>query len=196
MSTKQLKNFIEFVNSGGRLVWEGDAGTKLTKDDNFLFKDEKWGESEKHEIIGPWARKEGENIIAFDEVLGVNFKANFCDIKNCTSAFPKIGLLNAPGSNEHRLIKGLQPGFELHGNFSIVEQSFNGSGTIVLAVDTLSDIIGNDGINYGNSFPIIVTSGFGERVAYYAIPLENLAHPEQQKKSFVLLENMYYGMLR
>ncbi len=50
--------------------------------------------------------------------------------------------------------------------------------------------------DYGTTFPIIVTSGYGERVAYYAVPPEQFVNPELKDKYFTIIENLYYGMLR
>lgn len=196
VSTKQLKYFTEFVQSGGRLVWSGDAGTVLGKDDNYLYLDERYGESEKHEVIGPWARKQGEDIIAFDALLGVNYETNYCDVKKCGSEQPHVGTLIASVGREHRLIYGIKPGLSMDGDFAIVEPAAEASGTTVLSIDTFSHIIAEDGTDYGDAFPMIVTSGVGERVAYYAAPLETFVKEEREEKYFSLFKNMYYGMTR
>jgi hypothetical protein len=50
--------------------------------------------------------------------------------------------------------------------------------------------------DFGRNFPLIVTSGYGERVAYYAVPPEQFVEPDQPQKYYSIVENLYYGMLR
>ena len=51
----------------------------------------------------------------------------------------------------------------------------------------------------GKSVPFIVTSGIGNRVVYYALPLEYFANPRladfERGRYFQPIENMYYGLL-
>jgi len=43
--------------------------------------------------------------------------------------------------------------------------------------------------------PFIVTNGIGERVAYYATPIESFVSEEQPAKYRAIIEQLYYGML-
>jgi len=54
------------------------------------------------------------------------------------------------------------------------------------------DVEGN-----GNShmLPMIVASGLGERVVYYATPLENFMAPDSKLQAPSIIENMYFGMI-
>ena len=203
MSTKQLQMFIDYVKAGGRLVWTGDSGTELMEGDELLYKDER-NETGKHETLGPWARKDGDNIVAFDELISAQFKANYCDLKLCNETFPWIGNLEPEPERTHKLITGLQQGLQFYGNFSIVEESSAKVSTRVLSIKTLTRVVDSEGKDYGNNFPAIVTTSpssilgakFGERVAYYAVPPEQFVEPELEKKYFTIIENMYYGMLQ
>ena len=44
-------------------------------------------------------------------------------------------------------------------------------------------------------FPMIMTSGVGGKVVYYAAPLESFFAPDRPKKYYLFLENMYTGLL-
>ena len=58
--------------------------------------------------------------------------------------------------------------------------------------------------NLGKNFPIIVTTGIGEKVAYYSIPPEFFVSDQMpidpttgERYSYMsLLQNMYYGMIQ
>ena len=73
MSTDKIRAFMEYVDSGGRLVWTGDAGTQLTKDDQFLYADDV-DVNATHELISPWARKDVEDdvMVRFDNYLSAD----------------------------------------------------------------------------------------------------------------------------
>ena len=205
MGTDKMKMFIDYANSGGKkLVWIGDAGTELYENDSAVT----WSEypnSDRNgdEAISPWIRKQGENIISLEEILGVRFISNYCDVKSCNKdELPWIGTFSAE-DRKHRLINGIRADLQMYGNFSIVKISETGSTTKVLDVDFVSDLIANDRkTNLGRIFPVIVTSNFGENVAYYAIPPETLASDLMPKNSegivmkyYSIAEKLYYGML-
>ncbi|RLE44161.1 hypothetical protein DRJ19_01035 [Candidatus Woesearchaeota archaeon] len=192
MSTKKLLDFMKYVDSGGRLIWVGDAGTALTKGDEYVYEDELY-QGKEHKIISPWIRKYAEGgqlkVVNFENYISVRFKGNFCEIY---AEFCKGGIAGRlfPPSTEHRLVYGMQVNLPYRGDFSIVKE-VSGAGTkIVLVLNTDFGIkVGEE--NLGTSLPFIVTSGIGERVAYYAFPPEQLA----ELKYSALIENMYYGML-
>ncbi|MBS3057206.1 MAG: hypothetical protein J4415_01100 [Candidatus Diapherotrites archaeon] len=201
ISTKKLKMFADYVTTGGRLVWTGDAGTAYARDENkdvFLYEDD-LDLNAAHDAFGPWARKKGDEVVRFDYVLGVKYRTNYCEVKKCENEpLTYIGKLEAP-DRFHRLVNAIKPGLVLHGDFSIVEALDDATITNVLNVNYQSNLIGSDGEDYGRTFPIIIASaptGVGERVAYYAIPPENLVRPENKEKFYSILENMYYGMLK
>ena len=201
ISTKKLKMFADYVTTGGRLVWTGDAGTNFAKDENvdvFLYEDD-LDLNAAHDALGPLARKKGNEVVRFDYVLGVKYRTNYCSVKKCENEpLTYIGKLEAP-DRFHRLVNAITPDLVLRGDFSIVEALDDATITNVLNVNYQSNLIGSDGEDYGRTFPIIIASaptGIGERVAYYAVPPENLVRPEMKEKFYSILENMYYGMLR
>jgi hypothetical protein len=203
MSTQKLKMFMEYVKNGGRLVWIGDAGTELTETDELLYEDERI-ETGEHKILGPWARKDGDEIVGFDELISANYIGNYCEIKQCETELPWVGSLEPEPERKHKLIIGLQQGLPMYGDFTIVNETPKNVSTRVLTVETVSHIVSSEGKDYGNNFPLIITTTptsffgikFGERIAYYAVPPEQFVEPEQQEKYFSIIENMYYGMLQ
>jgi len=195
ISTKKLLDFMQYVDSGGRLIWIADAGTSLAKGDEYVYEDELY-QGKEHKIISPWVRKYAEGgqlkVVNFENYLSVRYVANFCDVykefcKNGTTGL--VGRLFPP-SRDHRLVYGMQTNLPYKGNFSIVKE-VSGIGTkLVLTLNTDFGIKVNEE-DLGTSLPFIIVSGIGERVAYYAFPPEQLA----ELKYSTLIENMYYGML-
>ena len=55
-------------------------------------------------------------------------------------------------------------------------------------------------LDLNRSVPLIVTSGVGERVVYYAMPPEYFANPKldqfEKGRYFLPIENMYYGNIK
>ncbi len=197
MSTGKLKMFMEYVNSGGRLVWTGDAGTELMPGDELLLASQDPDlNSDSAEPLNPWRRKEGSLIIGFDQFLSVGYVTSFCEVKECMSRRPWQGLLRTDPSRDHRLVYGLREGLVLRGDFAIVTPLDNAPSTRVLSLDWEGNLITKDNKNLGNSFAIIQTSGVGERVAYYAVPPEQFVAPDLSEKYYSILENMYYGMIK
>ncbi len=191
MKTSQLKMFVDYVIQGGRLVWTGDAGAKLAEGDEPLYWDERTPGKE-HVEIGPWARKDGNKMLNFDEFLSVNYITNFCEATKCKDENVWVGTFYVEPGADHPLVKGLSPTLPMYGDFAIVEQGEGVNTTRVLSVDTLANIYSKDRRDLGKNFPVIVTSGMGERIAYYAVP------PEQFTKYdyYSFIENLYYGMLK
>lgn len=200
MDIEQLQMFRDYVTkNGGRLVWVGDAGTKkgegevITTDNNELNKF----------LDNPWARAKDEgdeySTVSFDEFLGLRFVNNYCDEFSCNGGFV-VGALKPEITREHHLIYGFSPSLELEINsdrqFSIVKQFPNASNsTIVLNLDQMSTKQGKEN-SIPQQIPMIATSGFGERIAYYAYPLEYFCLDNNTPNACSLLvKKMYSGML-
>lgn len=198
INTIKLRAFMDYVDQGGRLVWTGDAGTELTQADEFLYSNELPDSDDNSEakILGPWARKQGTTIVPFHEFLGVQYITNYCAIKDCQGLQWQGVLRTEPGRN-HPLAYALREGLVLRGDFAIVRDVPTAVATTrVLSLDWLSELVSTSRIGYGRVFPVIVTSGYGERVAYYAVPPEQFVEDYQPEKYYSLVENLYYGMLR
>ncbi|MFH0970816.1 MAG: hypothetical protein V1776_05150 [Candidatus Diapherotrites archaeon] len=208
ISTSKLEAFMEYVDAGGRLVWTGDAGTVLGEKDEFLYLDdidtnnsflnnkiiEKPENMPQHELISPWARKitSEKRIIRFDHYLSVQYEGNWCQIRDCEIS-QQVGTLVPESGADHKLIYGIKQNLQLYGDFALTQDIGIGS-TRVLSVDTESNVIGLDKKELGRIFPIIVTSGIGERITYYAVPPEYFIQEPMQYWLFI--ENLYDGMLR
>ncbi len=196
MSTDKIRAFMEYADSGGRLVWTGDAGTELTTDDDFLYADDV-DENAGHTLISPWARKDVEDGIAvrFDQYLSTEYKGNYCDFRDCTifTSAQQIGELVPESGADHRLVYGIASNLKLYGDFAIVGDIGIGS-TRVLSVDTSTTLRDKENNELGRVFPIIVSSGVGEKIVYYAVPPELLAQPPMEYQQFLV--NLYNGMLR
>jgi hypothetical protein len=211
IETKQLRAFIEYATqpTGGVLVWTGDAGTQLGPNDHLLYSEDKNPELEDgNHAIGPWARRDGDLMVLFDELLGVrpidNEKVTFCELVACQENKPiNAGNIETEPTASHPLIKGMSDKLVLYvfknQDFAVVETV---SGTLtneVLSLDfgTEMDSAGKD-IN--RSVPMIVASGVGERVLYYAMPPELYANPRlgefEKGRYFLPTENLYYGIIK
>lgn len=206
--TDDLQMFMEYVNTGGKLIWIGDAGTEACENDLLLKESERKAvESEK--IIGPWARKEGDKQVSFDIMLGVNYKENYCNLVECT--LPQyIGNFDFVNT-DHKITYGLGQGLPFYSDFSIVETNEDAFQSSLAFMDHGSDLIAGESTNplaperknYGKSFPAIVSSGVGGRVVYYSFPPEYFVSdqmpidPQTGEKIayWALVENMYYGLL-
>ncbi len=209
MSTEQMKLFIDYASppTNGKLVWIGDSGTVAVEGDELLLYSERHGSGE-NTVIGPWARKlnkdDGNYMVQLDKLLSVEFIGNYCDVKDCKDDLPFIGYLRKAPGQTHDLILGLDPNFEMRGNFSLVTKRFDSYNNEVLTVDALSAIIdakgdvNPKGTNYGSTFTVIMISspsGLGESIVYYSIPPETFLMEGQPKKTYLLIENMYYALL-
>lgn len=204
ISTDKLETFLDYIEQGGRLVWTGDAGTELAPGDEYLYHDEVHEDSNKHEVLGPWQRKHNNKIVAFSEFIGVEYIGNYCDFKDCDEdEAPWIGMFDAQNRN-HELVYGVAEGLKMYGDFSIVDIADNAYTVRVLDVDFMSDLVTDDGRNLGRVFPVIVTTGLGERVAYYSIPPEMFLSKEmpvdpdsgERIQYWLFLDSMYDGMLK
>ena len=210
IETKQLRAFIDYATNptGGILVWTGDAGTQLGPNDHLLYTKDKDPDDDTNRALGPWSRRDGDYIVSFDELLGLkpvdDKKIAFCELVSCPEGKPILaGNMETEPSGNHPLIRGITRALPLYvfkgEDFAVVETI---SGTItneVLSLDfgTEMDRIGYD-LNI--SAPLIVTSGIGERIIYYSLPIEYYANPKlaQAGKGTYLLpiENMYYGTIK
>ncbi|HZX19448.1 MAG TPA: hypothetical protein VFF13_00365 [archaeon] len=206
--TDDLQIFAEYVNTGGKLIWIGDAGTEPCENDLLLKESERKAvESEK--TIGPWARKEGTKQVSFDIMLGVNYKENYCNLVQCT--LPQyIGNFDFVNT-DHKITYGLGQGLPFYSDFSIVETNADAFQSSLAFMDHGSDLIADSNSNapnaekknFGKSFPAIVSSGVGGRVVYYAFPPEYFVSEEMpidpktgtRIAYWGLIENMYYGLL-
>ena len=220
MKTSELKMFQEYVARGGKLVWIGNAGTRAQEseaDENYFLREKDREVSGSEEFISPWARREGNRQVSFDLLLGVNFKANYCDIEEC----PKSGEAELTGffdfiDQDERIVYGLSQSLPFYGNFSIVELNSDAFQKNLAFLDYGTDLIGEPHplggeyfwlkggkLDFGKSFPIIVSSGVGNRVLYYAFPPEFFVSDSmpvdkktgEKTRYWALIENMYYGML-
>lgn len=200
LSADQLFMFMEYVNrNGGRLVWVGDSGVEF-------------GDGEVREVSdvnnakkiadNPWVRvKETDvdyKVISFDEFLGLKYLDNYCNQVNCNSSLFSVGSIESEASGNHPLIFGTSPALNFkisnEKNFAAVKPLANSySSNIVLTLNFGGNIKGKE-YDFGKSLPIITTSsiGLGERVAYYAYPLEWFV---EDNNYFYYVKNMYKGML-
>lgn len=196
MSTDKLRAFMEYADSGGRLVWTGDAGTQLTNDDQYLYADDV-DVNAAHTLISPWARKDVEDNIAvrFDNYLSADYVGNYCDFRDCTifTSAQQVGDLVPESGADHRLIYGIANNLKLYGDFSIVEDIGIGS-TRVLSVDVSTTLRDKENKELGRVFPVIITSGIGEKIVYYSVPPELFAQEPMLYQQFLV--NLYNGMLR
>ena len=210
IETKQLRAFIEYamMPTGGTLIWTGDAGTEIGPNDHYLYTSDKDPDDDTNTIIGGWSRRDGDEMISFDELLGVrpvdSEKVRFCELASCLEGQPIFGgTLETEPSGNHPLIRGLSRTLPLYffkdEDFAVVETLSGSITTEVLSLDLGSDL--NASGNWlERSLPLIVTSGIGERVIYYAMPPEYYANPKLEnagKPPYLLpVENLYFGTLK
>ncbi len=192
MSTKQLQAFMEYVDAGGRLIWTGDAGTQITSKDQYLYLDD-IDENQSHTLISPWARKDAEKNeqVRFDQYISANYYGNWCEFRDCEIS-KQVGTLVPESGSDHKLIFGMRQNLKLYGDFALVYDIGIGS-TRVLSVDTETKVLDKEKKELGRVFPIIITSGVGEKIAYYALPPELFA--VEPMKYTLFIENLYIGVL-
>ena len=210
IETKQLRAFIEYAMqpTGGTLVWTGDAGTELGPDDHYLYTEDKDPEVDVNKIIGPWARQDGPYQISFDEMLGVrpvdNEKVTFCQLGMCKQTQEtRVGNIGTEPSGNHPLIRGISkslPLYVFNGEDLAIVETISGTNTTEAMSLEFGSELGMGGYDLNKSVPLIVTSGLGERVIYYAMPPEYFANPkllEAGKQPYILpIENLYYGIIK
>ncbi len=199
INMEQLEMFMNYVNfNGGRLVWVGDAGVEKGINELENLMDVNKG---TQLLDNAWARaKETETeylTLNFDEFLGLRYVANYCEEKTCQENKFSVGIIKSELTGDHPLIYGSSPALELRiqppdRDFAIVKQFPNASNSnIVLTLDQGSVIQGKENL-LQRYLPLIATSGIGERVAYYAYPVEYFV---KDNNYTIYVKNMYYGML-
>ncbi|MDD3084116.1 MAG: hypothetical protein PHP82_03775 [Candidatus ainarchaeum sp.] len=202
MSIDQLSMFIDYVQiGGGRLIWVGDAGTERGDDELNESIDVN---DDRLKLDNPWARaRETQTeyvVLNFDEFLGLKYVGNYCAEIMCAEENFSPGIIMTEVTGSHFLIYGLTPALELKINpqrdFAIVSQLSNISNSnIVLSLDQGSLKQGKEK-QFQRHLPIIATSGLGEKIAYYAYPLEYYCKDNNTPNACVLLlKQMFYGML-
>ncbi len=202
MDMDQLQMFMDYVQlNGGRLVWVGDAGTVRGDDELDDLIDVN---SVSSLLDNPWARAvendSDYSVVNFDEFLGLRYIGNYCKEFNCNEGDFGVGTMKPELTGDHPLIYGAHPALEYRINserdFSLVKQFPNVSNSnIVMTLDfgAVKQGIAN---SFPRNVPLIATSGLGERVAYYAFPIENFCEDNNYPNACILLlKNMYYGML-
>ena len=198
ISLDQLKMFESYVTTGGgRLVWIGDAGIEKGPDELENLLDVN---SLEKVADNPWVRvkeTDTEYIIEnFDEFLGLKYLDNFCNLTNCSDSLQTVGILKTELTGDHPLIYGLNPALSLKikkgRDFSVVRQFANMPNNNVVLTLEFDSVLNVKGTQLSKSIPMIVTSGMGERVAYYAYPPE---YTVQDNNYMTIIKNMYYGML-
>ena len=214
MSNDNFKMFQEYVARGGKLIWVGDAGTTSVKEEsdlNYFLTHSQRSTAGEDKFIGPWARVDGDKQVSFDYLLGVNYKGNYCNLIECREK-ELVGNIDFIDQDEE-LVKGLSQGLGFYGNFSVVSinndsyqetLAFLEHGSNLLATPSEEYFwLTKERNNFGKTFPLIVVSGFGGRVVYYAFPPEYVVSDKmpldkdtgEPIKYWGILENMYYGML-
>lgn len=213
MGIGELKMFQEYVTRGGKLIWIGDAGTQAPEsesDQNYFLQYGQREEGGSGNFIGPWARRSGNRQVSHDVFLGVNYKANYCDLVDCD--LPQyIGNFDFVDTDE-QLVLGLAQNLAFYSDFAIVELNsdayldnlaFMNHGSDLIATPEGTLWLANEEQNFGNEFPVIIATGVGGRIAYYAFPPEFFVSnqmPLDEKTGeriayWAMMENMYYGML-
>lgn len=196
----KLKLFQYYVSSGGRLVWTGDAGTELCDGDALLLESQR-KEGGKEMPIGPWARVDFDRQLSFDETLGLEYFGNYCEFNDCkVSAFSGYFEVS---DFDNKLTYGLSPRIKFNGDYALVKAKKGSNVKIVAVIDSISNVLLSSdnkpwlekGKQYdlGKKQPFIVTNGVGERIAYYAAPIESFYIGEEKYKA--LIEQLYYGMI-
>ena len=199
LSMDQLQTFMDYVNKpeiAGRLVWVGDSGVVRSKDELSGLKDVN---GSKELLDNAWARAVDNDtsfaLLNFDEFLGLRYVGNYCELVTCADEFA-VGILKSELTGKHPLIYGSSPALEFRikkeKDFGVVQQFPNAQNSnIILTLDQGSVKI-VEGKEIQRYLPMIVTSGLGERVAYYSYPLEYFVVDNNYT---IYVKNMYYGML-
>ena len=208
MSSEKIKMFVDYANTGGRLIWTGDAGVEALKKNGYLYKDEMTlDKNVAHVMINPWARKVNDEAVQLNELLSLDYVCNYSDIRGKPSNETLIGNL-IPINRENPFVYGISASLPFYiapgMDFAIVKPLSKGTSTDVLTLDFGSKIF-SKGKQYGETVPFIVTNAkgnivgmkLGENIAYYAIPPEYFAYPSLsiEHRYMQLIEKMYYGML-
>ena len=203
MSVEKLEMFLDYANKGGKLVWTGDAGTTKFEGEKNLS-DYNLEEYDTNIDTAGWMRinKDGK-VINFNEKMSADYIGNYCDMAPCSGENSFVGHLNH--YDDSIISKELKQKSELSSNFAIVSLINNTSTKIDLILDTRSNLIVDDinHTNHGKEFPIIITSGLGDKIIYSAVPLEyfvDLEYDESKTDNGMfyatIIENIYENMIR
>ena len=208
ISTTKLEMFMNYVSSGGRLVWVGDSGVKQETTDKLLTVGNIEGTYDNNTING-WARLNSEEyMIRFDQFLGVEYITTYCEIKECEKETyeiisgqtleynrPKQYNGNLVPTKTHPLTYALNDYLKTKDDFVIVKETQ--SQITPLKLDYGSNIYNDANKSYGDTevFPLIVLSN-SNRVAYYAMPPEYLVEDDDKEKFTSIVENIIDGMLK
>src|SRR3989344_845233 len=212
MDIKDIRMFQDYVTRGGKLVWIGDAGSlgERETDLTYFLKYSERKEGGSADYIGPWARKSGDRQGSLDYLLGVNFRANYCEISQCKDG-TLIGHFDIANSDK-QLVYGLADSVPFYGDFSLVAINESSYQTTLAYLDYGAPLTGKppaqnfwlrgERVDFGQSLPIIVSSGVGSRVAYYAFAPEyfvgeNMPFDKNNERIayWGIIENLYFGML-
>jgi len=177
MSTQQMQYFIDFADAGGKLVWTGDSGTALASGDSVLYEND-LDENAPHKALSPWARRSGNNTVRLDLLISADYLGNYCENNSCGKETP-VGKMIIESTGKHQLIYGLGADQVLYVNsqepladFAMVREPESVGSKRVLTLDYGTSMKLKDGEELGRYFPLILTSGIGEKAAYYAQPPE------------------------
>ncbi|MFA5357497.1 MAG: hypothetical protein WC308_01080 [archaeon] len=219
MSREQLEMFMQYTNqNGGRLVWIGDAGTEPIDEEKEVYNDLKGiidsdpedmnlPAKTKSELLDalkdPWSRVlEKDNsydITDFGQFLGVEYIGNYCSLLGagkCSGNLKTVGSIQPEKTGNNPLIYGMSPSVTLRvkegRDFSVVRIIPNSNTGIVASLNFPTNLLTGDKVDVGKNVPFIVTSGFGERVAYYAYPPEYLV---EDNNAYLIMKQMVRGML-
>jgi len=207
MSSEKVKMFVDYVNTGGNLIWTGDAAAEAESSDEYLYKDELGDENAPHEMINVWARKAGNNAVLLNELLSLEYVCNYSNIRGPSTHETLVGSLIVLNP-ENPFVYGISPSLRFYitpeTDFAFVKPIERGTSTSIMVLDFGSKVT-YEGKAYSKTMPFIVTNAkgnvfglkIGENVAYYAMPLEYFVHealsPEHRYAS--IIDRMYIGML-
>lgn len=207
MSSEKMKMFIDYANSGGNLVWTGDAGAEAEKPEEYLLESEYYADSNSQAMINPWARKYEGRVVMLNKLLSLDYMANYCDVRKCDREEPDyVGNLEII-ERDNPLVYGfgnLKLSVLDKQDFALVKPLSDGTSTTVMTIDFGSNIVDKEK-NYGNHLPMIVVNAkssvvgmrVGENVFYYAMPPEYFVNPNLPAKSHygLVLRKLYYGIV-
>jgi hypothetical protein len=191
MSYSQIEMFINYVNSGGRLIWTGDAGTVVPENEISAIENYV---SLSNIDFNPWIRVKEDALgfyeLNFSEILGVSYFGNYCELKSC-SENNYVGILEKETDNQ--LVRNLSQRLDLRvlkdNDLAIVNSVIIPSGRRIMSID-FGSVIHTDKGMLNKKLPFITTSGAGGKVIYYALPVEYLV---SDNNYLVMFSNMYLG---
>ncbi|MBR9706818.1 MAG: hypothetical protein GOV15_00080 [Candidatus Diapherotrites archaeon] len=191
MNTDVLVAFARYVDDGGRLVWIGDAGTDSARsEDDYWYGDDE-DRNATHERVGAWVRKDrdGYKLDFGKDYLSANYISTYCGLENidCNTDAPSVGDY---WFSRDDLVQGIKRDLRLERDFVLIEKLEAVGGTKIVAGVEADSAVKFEGKNYGRDFPLIVKTGVGGRVAYYAIPPESYLDESQGELAPSFIQNM------